>query len=318
MHFNDILVVIDPTSDAQPSLLRALYLAKQLKKSDISVKLTLFLSLYDFSFEMSAMLSAEERESMHHGIINQKEEWVKKLIRENIPRDFGIEVDISVVWKSRDYEAIIEQVDIGQHDLVVKVAKPAEGLDALIFTPMDWQLLRKCPCPVLMVKEHEWQPEGKILVAVNVADDEEYHDSLNKKLVNTSLELATVLTAGKIHLVTAYPTTPVNMAIDLPEFNPNVYTDSIRGQHLINMKTLRQHFSIDESHTHVEEGLPEEVIPQIAKHIKAELVVLGSIGRTGLSAALLGNTAEHVINQLNCDVLAIKPDPYELEQTKSN
>lgn len=108
------------------------------------------------------------------------------------------------------------------------------------------------------------------------------------------------------------------MAIDLPEFNPNVYTDSIRGQHLINMKTLRQHFSIDESHTHVEEGLPEEVIPQIAKHIKAELVVLGSIGRTGLSAALLGNTAEHVINQLNCDVLAIKPDPYELEQTKSN
>lgn len=49
MHFNDILVVIDPTSDAQPSLLRALYLAKQLKKSDISVKLTLFLSLRENS-----------------------------------------------------------------------------------------------------------------------------------------------------------------------------------------------------------------------------------------------------------------------------
>ncbi|TNH07555.1 universal stress protein UspE [Testudinibacter sp. TR-2022] len=318
MHFNNILVVIDPMLETQPSLLRALHLAKQLKKADIRAKLTLFLSLYDFSFEMSAMLSAEERESMHEGIINQKKEWLEELIQQTIPTDSGIEIDTTVVWKSRDYEAILEQVKLKNHDLVVKVAKPAEGLDALIFTPTDWQLLRKCPCPILIVKEHEWQPEGRILVAVNVADDEEYHDILNKKLVDASLDLAKVLAAGNIHLATAYPTTPVNMAIDLPEFNPNAYTDSIRGQHLINMKALRQHYCINEDHTHVEEGLPEEVIPQVAEKIKAELVVLGTIGRTGLSAAFLGNTAEHVIGRLNCDVLAIKPDPYELEQMNNS
>lgn len=318
MRFNNILVVIDPMLESQPSLLRALHLAKQLKKADTPAKLTLFLSLYDFSFEMSAMLSAEERDSMHAGVINQKKEWLEELIQETVPADSGIAIDTVVVWKSRDYEAIIEQVAQNKHDLVVKVAKPAEGLDALIFTPTDWQLLRKCTCPVLMVKEHEWQPEGRILVAVNVADDEDYHDILNKKLVNASLDLANVLAAGRIHLVTAYPTTPVNMAIDLPEFNPSAYTDSIRGQHLINMKALRQHFSIDEDHTHVEEGLPEEVIPEIAEKIKAELVVLGTIGRTGLSAAFLGNTAEHVIGRLNCDVLAIKPDSFELEQMNNS
>ncbi|MBV7387690.1 universal stress protein UspE [Pasteurellaceae bacterium TAE3-ERU1] len=313
MRFNNILVVIDPTSDTQPSLSRALHLAHQLEKAHDAVKLTLFLSLYDFSFEMSAMLSSEERESMHQGVISQKREWLEQLIANHIPAGSQIQTDTAVMWKSRDYEAIIEQVELGHHDLVVKEAKPAEGLDALIFTPTDWQLLRKCPCPILMVKEHEWQSEGRILVAVNVSDDEAYHDVLNKKLVTSSRDLASVLSAGRIHLVSAYPTTPVNMAIDLPEFNPNAYTDSVRGQHLINMKALRQHFHIDEDHTHVEEGLPEEVIPQVAEEIKAEMVVLGTIGRTGLSAAFLGNTAEHVIGRLNCDVLAIKPDP-EVEE----
>ena len=36
-------------------------------------------------------------------------------------------------------------------------------------------------------------------------------------------------------------------------------------------------------------------------------MILGTVGRTGLSAALLGNTAEHVISKLSCNLLAIKP-----------
>ncbi len=49
------------------------------------------------------------------------------------------------------------------------------------------------------------------------------------------------------------------------------------------------------------------MIPEVAKEIEAELVILGTVGRTGLSAALLGNTAEHVISKLSCNLLAIKP-----------
>jgi len=69
-------------------------------------------------------------------------------------------------------------------------------------------------------------------------------------------------------------------------------------------------FSISKPHTHVEEGLPEDVIEKLADDLDAELVILGTIGRTGISAALIGNTAEHVIDRLNCDVLALKPDGY--------
>ena len=54
--------------------------------------------------------------------------------------------------------------------------------------------------------------------------------------------------------VGAYPVTPINIAIELPDFDPSVYNDAIRGQHLIAMKALRQKFCIKEEFTHVEKA----------------------------------------------------------------
>jgi len=69
-------------------------------------------------------------------------------------------------------------------------------------------------------------------------------------------------------------------------------------------------YHIPPTQQHVLEGLPEQVIPELAEELDAELVVLGTIGRTGFSAALLGNTAEHVIESINCDLLAVKPEGF--------
>jgi universal stress protein E len=66
-------------------------------------------------------------------------------------------------------------------------------------------------------------------------------------------------------------------------------------------------FELPAAQTHVQEGMPEDVIPALAAQLDAEMVVIGTIGRTGLSAAIIGNTAEHVIDRLDCDVLAVKP-----------
>ena len=54
-----ILAVIDPTVDSQHGLSRSIDLAK---KSGASI--TAFMSIYDFSYEMTTMLSSDEREAM--------------------------------------------------------------------------------------------------------------------------------------------------------------------------------------------------------------------------------------------------------------
>jgi nucleotide-binding universal stress UspA family protein len=54
-------------------------------------------------------------------------------------------------------------------------------------------------------------------------------------------------------------------------------------------------------------GDPRKTIPEFTNEIKADLVVMGTVARTGLSGFFMGNTAETILNQLNCSVLAIKP-----------
>ncbi|MCW9718442.1 universal stress protein UspE [Avibacterium sp. 21-599] len=305
MKFKNILVVLNPENEKQYALARAVRLVKE-QKSENKVNITTFMTVYDLSYEMSALLSSEERENMHQGVIEQRQKAIKPYLEKYA--DPNIEFYSKVVWHSNEAEAIAEEVEKNHYDLVVKYTQEEESITSLIFTPMDWQLLRKCPAPIMIVKDGDWKHQRRILVAVNVSDDEEHHSLLNNELVTLGIDLADSLERGNVHLVTAYPPTPINMAIDLPEFSAADYSNSIRGQYLLNMKALRQHFNIDEDHTHVREGFPEDIIPEVAKELGAEMVVLGTIGRTGLSAAFLGNTAEHVISKLNCNLLAIKPN----------
>ncbi|MDD1791596.1 universal stress protein UspE [Enterovibrio sp. ZSDZ42] len=302
--YTNLLVAIDPDHEEQPALSRALDIAR---KSSAGVKLTLFLAIYDFSYEMTSMLSAEERQAMRSGVLRQREEWVASLVTAQDTQ--GVEVIPHVVWHNRPYESMIAQVFDSNHDLLVKATHEHDKLGSVIFTPTDWHLLRKCPCPVLLVKEHGWPENGKILTAVNVSSENETHIPLNDKLIDESNAMSKLLNA-EVNLVNAYPATPVNVTIELPEFDPASYTDAVRGHHLLEMKALRQKHGIDEAQTYCQEGLPEDVIPAVAKQLDAELVILGTTGRVGLSAIFIGNTAEHTIDQLNCDVLAIKPDGY--------
>ncbi len=304
MQFNNILVVLNPESEKQYALARAVRLVQE-QKSENRVKITTFMTVYDFSYEMSTLLSSKERETMCKSIIKQHQQAVQPYLEKYA--DPNIEFNSIVLWHSNKAEAITNAVAEHNYDLVIKYTQEKESLSALIFTPQDWQLLRKCPAPIMVVRDGNWKHQRRILVAVNVSNNQEEYTSLNNELVSLGIDLADKLERGNIHLVTAYPPTPINMAIDLPEFTTTEYGDSVRGQYLLNMKALRQQFCIDEDHTHVREGFPEDVIPAVAKELEAELVVLGTVGRTGLSAAFLGNTAEHVISKLECNLLAIKP-----------
>lgn len=304
--YQNILVVIDPTTNDQKALKRAIDLAANINSSGGKVNVTAFLSIFDFSYEMTTILSSDERDVMRQSVIKDKELWLTDIINGLNPE---IQIKNQVVWHNRPFEAIVERVIQENYDLVIKGTHQHDKFKSVVFTPTDWHILRKCPCPVLLVKEHEWPVNGNILAAVNVGSDEAEHQSLNVKITQEAKLLAQLI-KGHVHLVNSFPGTPVNIAIEIPEFNSTEYNDTMLKHHEKAMIAHANQFDISVANTHVEEGLPETVIEQVAEKIDAELVILGTIGRTGISAALIGNTAEHVIDQLKCDVLALKPDGY--------
>ncbi|KAF7766732.1 universal stress protein E [Pseudoalteromonas undina] len=295
-----IIAVIDPTKDDQNALARSIDLAK---KSGASI--TAFMTVYDFSYEMTTMLSGDEREAMRQAVLKDRELWLKDLIS---PYQ-NINIDTQVIWHNRPYEAIINTVINDKYDLVIKGTHQHGALKAVIFTPTDWHLVRKCPTPVLFVKDMQWPAQGNILAAVNAVSENEQHLSLNKRIIKDAQFLCELANA-KLNLVNAYPATPVNIAIEIPEFNPGLYNESVKKHHIESTNELANEFNLTSDQCFIEEGLPEDVIPDVASRLNSELVVIGTVGRTGLSAALVGNTAEHVIDSLDCDVLALKPDGY--------
>lgn len=295
-----ILAVIDPTKDVQHGLARSVELAK---KSGATI--TAFMTVYDFSYEMTTMLSGDEREAMREAVLKDRELWLNDLVS---PYN-NLNIETLVVWHNRPYEAIIETVIDQNYDLVIKSTHQHGALKSVIFTPTDWHLVRKCPTPVLFVKEMAWPENGNILAAVNAVSENDQHIALNKRIIKDAQFLCELANA-KLNLVNAYPATPINIAIEIPEFNPSLYNESVKKHHIESTNALATEFTLTTEQCFIEEGLPEDVIPDIANRLNSELVVIGTVGRTGLSAALVGNTAEHVIDSLDCDVLALKPDGY--------
>lgn len=304
--YNKILVVADINNDVQPQLARAVQLAA---KSRSRSSITFFLSIYDFSYEMTSMLSMEERDAMRRGVIQQREEWMKKVAAPYLNGVDDFDFHVSVVWHNRPYEAIIAEVFSHQHDILIKGTRKHDALESVIFTPTDWHLLRKCPCPVLLVKHEHWPDNANVLASVHVGSESEAHHELNDRMVEQLKNIAERFEATP-YLVNAYPVTPANITIELPEFDPTTYSDAVRGHHLTAMKALRQKHGLPEEQTLVEQGLPEDVIPKATEKLSAAMVILGTTGRTGLSAVFIGNTAEQVIDKINCDVLALKPAGY--------
>jgi nucleotide-binding universal stress UspA family protein len=58
---------------------------------------------------------------------------------------------------------------------------------------------------------------------------------------------------------------------------------------------------------HLLQGDAQKMIAALAAKLQADLVVMGTIARTGISGLIIGNTSEAILDQLECSVLAVKP-----------
>ncbi|MFI3246456.1 MAG: universal stress protein UspE [Ferrimonas sp.] len=298
--YQHILVVIEPNRDHQPALVHAKAMADR-----CGSKLTLFMTVYEASYEMTSLLSSQDRELLRQQLTAQRQQQIDALA--DPLRQQGIEVDTKLCYHHHAFESIIQFAMKAPCQLILKSTEEQERkLRSVLFTPVDWSLMRKAPMPVLLVKQATWPEGGIILVGVDVGTEDESHRELNQRLIWRANNLA-ALTKAQVHLVNGYPSTPVNIAIELPDFDAQAYTNSLHEYHQLQMTQLAQQHNIPAEQCHVLEGLPEDVIPELAQRLKADLIVIGTIGRTGLSAALLGNTAEHIIGAIDCDLLAEKP-----------
>jgi len=162
---------------------------------------------------------------------------------------------------------------------------------------------------------------------VDVNDDYPTEELHTRHLLNhQTLEMASSLAlseCAELHIVhvwlAIYEGVLRGSFMARPEDEITSYIEEVKQQHVQNMKVLMSE-TIDmlgqdildytKPKKHLIKGDPRKIIPAFAEEIKADLVVMGTVARTGLPGLFMGNTAETILNQLNCSVLAIKPQGF--------
>lgn len=210
-------------------------------------------------------------------------------------------VSLKIVW----------QKDI--HDWVLKrCAKPCEMVvktghrsGSMVYTSTDWQLLRECPAPVLIVAEKKWHRARPILAALDLGSSNRDKKQLNHQILQSSRALADSLNAElKIICAIEIPT----LLSDLDLIDPIAYVKEAKQAMKPIIRELAEAHQLPISLFRAKRGPVDKVITSDAAQQRAQLVVMGTVGRKGMKARLLGNTAESVLRHLKTDVLALKPD----------
>lgn len=234
-----------------------------------------------------------DRNSVHGDYLQHA---AKQLQAENIS------VSTQQSWRDNYHETIIQAQRAHNCRLVVKQHYPENPLKRALLTPDDWKLLRYSPVPVLIVKSSQiWSQDGTILAAVDVGNSGSEHKALHASLIRNALAAAEI-TGARVHVFSAYPA-PMLSAAD-PTFQ---LRETIEARYRTECQKFVEEFGLDPANMHLKEGPADVLIPRMANALGAVLTVVGTVARTGLSGALIGNTAEVVLDALETDVLVVKP-----------
>ncbi len=240
------------------------------------------------------------------------EERVKKLI--SIRKYKSLRIQTKVLFGTPFIE-IIREVLRGDHDLLVTEAEGKVGLRDRLFGTTNMHLMRKCPCPVWVIKPSRSKRYSHILAAVDVSSPHQGQDKLNTKILELSSSLAK-LEKGKLHILHCWKEPLERASIRYTGLSRKEISEIVRETHQSHetlFKDLIEKFDLGERayQSHLLKGDPGELIPDLVKKKKMDLVVMGTVSRTGIAGLLIGNTAERVLNQINASVLTVKPDGFK-------
>ena len=245
-------------------------------------------------------------------IVNALEKELEKAVGPT--REQGLIVDTRV-RAGKPFVEVIRQVREGGHDLVVKTARGHKLHESLMFGTTALHLLRKCPCPVWIINPKPSKRSG-VLAAVDPDTTNEQSQALNQKIMELATSLS-VLEEMDLHVVHAWSVPHEDMIRHSPwlrvtRSDADNYVKDIEGRHRERFAALYEQFQhrVTSMETHFVKGEPGQVIPSIIDEKNIEVVIMGTVARTGVPGLLIGNTAEGVINQVDCSVLAVKPEGF--------
>jgi universal stress protein E len=240
-------------------------------------------------------------------------------------RGAGVDVSTRVLVGDPAGAVIRAAVDDG-YDLIWKAPSEGGGLRDRFLGSTDMRLIRACPCPVAVIGSHRPEDDARVTAAAVDVTPVAGRDEINEKLNHRILELARISAVEAetcLHVVHAW--TLYGESI-MKSPRAGVSQDELKA--LLEAEEACRRTRLEElveryrgslpvgerdgfaPELHVVNGDASDAIPDELRRLEADLVVMGTVGRSGVTGFLLGNTAEKMLRRICCSVLTTKPDDF--------
>jgi nucleotide-binding universal stress UspA family protein len=229
-------------------------------------------------------------------------------------RHAGIKEASGEVLAGVPFQEIVRQVMRENHDLVIVSAEAGKAMRDVFVGRAAAHLMRKCPCPVWVIRPGQAVPYKRILAAIDPPPAMP-KDDLNVKIMDMAASLAS-RDHALLHVVHAWEVDGGDLDTIRSETSAQEYEDILkrhRQKHQNVVDELLAGYPMGEisHHLHLPRDLPERAIVRLTESEQIDLVVMGTVGRCGIRGLVLGNTVEAVLRSVKCGMLAVKPDDYQ-------
>jgi universal stress protein E len=283
-----ILIVVDPTADESPAVSRGFEIARRLR-----IPTKLFICDYQPEVIGALLLDPDRLTQAKREVVDDHVEKLARLAEKYAGPD--VEIGLKVAWDHPLYEGIVREALECNARFVVKDTHYHSAISRALFTNTDWHLIRSCPAPLWLVKPDGSFERPSIIASVDPLHEHDKTAALDVRLLSEAFEIAGQ-SGGTVDVFHSFN------PFASPD-NPDV-AEETHGRALLE---LTDNFQIDSNRVHLLAGNAADLLPRIADELSAGLVVMGAVSRSRLENAIVGSTAESVLDRLPCDVLIIKP-----------
>jgi nucleotide-binding universal stress UspA family protein len=224
-------------------------------------------------------------------------------------KDGEFRVKTVVAVGNHAFIKVINQVQSGKHDLVMMLADGVKSIREQLFGTLSMHLMRKCPCAVWVVKPTRRRKLRNVFAAVDPDPENATRDQLNVQILKRAAAVAQSNQA-KLHVIHVWNSLGGDASRSRRWMNKQeirLYVEKLAESHRSRLNQLLEKHADGSEIVHMLQGRPGTVIPKTIADMKGDLLVMGTVCRTGIPGFFIGNTAETILSQVDCSVLTVKP-----------
>jgi len=191
-----VLAVIDPTTEDQPGLRRASWLAKK-----TGAELELLVCYYNEYLSGDRLFDSPSLEKAREEVIQNQQKHLETLA-EPLRAD-GITVKTSAVWDHPLHEGVVRHAVATDADIVIKDTHHHSAVARALLTNTDWNLIRTCPTRLWLVNPNEFSDTPVFLAAIDPMNQHDKPAALDDEILQLSKMLADSV-GGEVHAFHSY------------------------------------------------------------------------------------------------------------------